>query len=92
MKIYTVSKSFGGKIDIYSIEVRETEKMYIADHSISEFGHSNRFWKKDCCLTPKEAILEYRNMLLTRKGNAQDRLDRAKMDLTSLEILGSGLL
>jgi len=88
MKIYKVYKGWNKPLDVHSLEVRETKKMYISDEfSDLAFGCLKRFEKEYCCLSPAEAIQERRNMLLTKKGGFEDKLAQCLSDIEELDKL-----
>jgi len=51
MKIYTY---YRGKV--HSLEVKETEKLFIANKGAAAFSFIRRFRKDGCCLTPVAAV------------------------------------
>jgi len=88
MKIYKVYKVWNRPLEVHSVLVRETEKLYISDgDSGAGFGYTTRFYKEDCCLSPAEAIQERRNMLLTKKGGFEDKLAQCLSDIEELDKL-----
>lgn len=54
MKIYQI---YDG--ELFKLEVTETAKMYIAEKQIKAFDHKDRFIKRNCLLTQKDAITDY---------------------------------
>ena len=88
MKIYKVYKGWNEPLDIHSLEVRETKKMYISEkRGGPAFRHVKMFDKSISCVSPAEAIQERRNMLLTKKGGLEDKLAQCLSDIEELDQL-----
>ena len=81
MKIYKYNKG-----EVHTLEVRETEKMFIYDGNKRQrnFGYGTRFYKEDCCLSHDEAVLKVKNSLLTSIGLHTDRLNMANEEMSLL--------
>lgn len=92
MKIY---KYYKGKI--YSVDVRETEKMYIIDHNVfvhnshqtaAAFGYRSRFLKKDhWSITPLEAVRERINQNVSFRQTLKNKIHKIDSELDTLRKL-----
>ena len=83
MKIY---KYYGGKV--HEAEVRETDKMYIAEERLgSAFGWSSRFRKEDCHLSPLEAIRSVINNRVSFRSKLKEKIHEIDSDLGTLRKL-----
>ena len=82
MKIYKYYKG-----QIYSLDVRETEKMYISERDDLVFSYKRRFRKEECHLSPEAAIEEAINIKGFSKERLEEKIVELNNDLRILQIL-----
>ena len=83
MKIYTV---YEGKIE--SLEVRETKELFISEKTcIPAFDFKMRWYKREACTTPKEAIKKELERLYNSQTKYRANLVKVNTHIKELKIL-----